>query len=157
MIVGDLLDHDLKTWEVVAFNTYDYDGDKTREWEIKSGDDLRFLEKGQDGSQVWWTLTERVDTGEIGGDPIGAIRRDEDPPEEVILDGVLYRATECSTGLFSPGGKGPEAEFVCWSYETDDGQILALNQWGENEFNAYRGAYVEEYQFTDILPGSQED
>ena len=156
MIVGDMLDYDLKTWQVVAFNTYDYEGDKTREWEIKSGDELRFLENGRDGSQVWWTLTELVETGQIGGDPVGAVRRGEDPPEEVILDGVLYRATECSTGLLYPDGKGPESEFVCWSYETDDGKMLALNQWGENEFNAYRGEYVEEYQFTDILPGSQE-
>ncbi len=44
MKVGYLVDYDLMTWEVVGYNTYDYDGFITREWELKSVNEVRFLE-----------------------------------------------------------------------------------------------------------------
>ena len=36
-----------------------------------------------------------------------------------------------------------------------DGRVLFVVQWGEQRFTAYEGEYVEEYSFTDILPGGE--
>ena len=39
-------------------------------------------------------------------------------------------------------------------YEDESGEkYLAIEQWGETEFEASLGQPVEEYQFSDILPG----
>ena len=42
-----------------------------------------------------------------------------------------------------------------WSYEDEEGEVyLGIEQWGEWDFDATVGKPVEEYQFTNILPGS---
>jgi hypothetical protein len=33
--------------------------------------------------------------------------------------------------------------------------VLTIEQWGDIQFEAYVGQYVEEYQFINILPGKQ--
>ena len=156
MIVGDLVDYDLKTWQVSGYNTYDYDGDKTREWELKVLDEVYCLETGQDQGETWWTFTRSVGYGAIVPDPREALRQEQDPPETVSYDGGTYYAVESTTGLLFAGGEdGDGAEFICWTYEGADGALLVLAQWGENEFTAHHGSYVESYQFIDVLPGGQ--
>ena len=46
-------------------------------------------------------------------------------------------------------------EFVSWNFEAQDGRLLFLVRWSEQRFSAYEGEYVEEYSFTDILPGGE--
>lgn len=153
MQVGYLVDCDLKTWEVVGYNTCDYEGFETQEWELRCGDELRFLEKGEDQ----WVLTTKIPLREIREEVAAAIANHGDPPEELHCLERTYKAVESSAGEFREGGKGLGREFVSWSYESADGErVLFVSQWGERDFRAYEGAYVEEYQFTDILPAPKE-
>ena len=167
MKVGFLVDNDLDTWEVIGVNVYDYDGFLTREWELRCGDEVRFLERAEDDGQIEWTLTRRVSLGEVEGDVAGAILDGGDPPEVVTYKNTTYNAVESSTGIQRPfddgageeGGSGDDedvgGEFVSWSYESEGRRVLYVLQRGEREFVAYEGEYVEEYQFTDILPATQ--
>ena len=42
---GYLVDYDLKTWEVSAYNYYDWsEGDISHEWQLRSGDQVVYLE-----------------------------------------------------------------------------------------------------------------
>ena len=43
MKVGYLVDHDLNTWQVIGINVYDYEGYPAREWELRCGDEVRFV------------------------------------------------------------------------------------------------------------------
>ena len=44
--------------------------------------------------------------------------------------------------------------FVSWDYEDEaEEQFLTIEQWGETKFDMQVGFKVEEYQFTNILPG----
>ncbi|MFQ5585121.1 MAG: DUF4178 domain-containing protein [Calditrichia bacterium] len=44
-----------------------------------------------------------------------------------------------------------------WDFiDEEDENFLTIEQWGETEFEAAMGYYVEEYQFTNILPGTGE-
>ncbi|MBT3880259.1 MAG: DUF4178 domain-containing protein [Candidatus Scalindua sp.] len=46
-------------------------------------------------------------------------------------------------------------EFLYWDYyDLSEEKTLTIEQWGEDKFDASVGNYVEEYQFTNILPGS---
>ena len=52
--VGYFLDYDLKTWEVTAYNVYDFsEGDKTHEWQLKSSEETVYLELESDDADYW--------------------------------------------------------------------------------------------------------
>jgi len=155
--VGYLVDFDLKTWEVIGYNVYDYDGFETREWELRCGEEVRFLELAVDDGQAEWVLTRKIGLRQLDPEVAAAIIDSGDPPEEVRLAGRPYLAVESSAGQMREGGGGRGHEFVNWSYESEEGErVLFISQWGERDFRAYEGEYVEEYQFTDILPGKKE-
>ncbi len=161
MLVGDLVDYDLKTWEVTSRCVYDYDGFPTQEWQLTAGDDVRFLERAEDDGRTEWTLTSGIDIGDIQEDVTGAIGADEDPSDVIHFGARAYEAVESDSGLqfdVQPSGTTDEdagKEFVIWSYEAEDGRVLFLVQWGERRFTAYEGESVKEYSFTDILPGGE--
>lgn len=154
---GYFLDFDLKTWEVTSHNRYDYDGDSTDEWELTASDDVRYLEREVDDEETW-VLYRKVNVTDIDEDVRTAIREDDDPPHTVTFEGTEYEAESSDAGLFyrdggtTPGGSGQE--FVNWTY-TDESEkkVLVIEQWGENEFAASAGEFVETYMFSSILPG----
>jgi len=153
MQVGCLVDYDLKTWEVVGYATCDYEGAQTREWELRCGDLLRYLEQDEET----WILSARISLRELSEPVAEVIARQGDPPEELHYQGRVYRAISSSAGEYVEGGKGLGREFVSWTYETADGdRVLFVSQWGERDYRAFEGEYVEEYQFTDILPAPKE-
>ena len=159
MRMGDLVDYDLKTWEVTARCVYDYDGFPTQEWQLTAGDDVRFLEREEEDGKVGWTLTRSIGLGDIQEDVTTALRADSDPPEAIHFESRQYEAVESNAGVQrdidadGSTSEGEGREFVNWSFETQDGRLLFLVQWSEQRFSAYEGEYVEEYSFTDILPG----
>ncbi|MFV1977228.1 MAG: DUF4178 domain-containing protein [Candidatus Scalindua sp.] len=60
-----------------------------------------------------------------------------------------------SGGYFCKGGGKERIEFLYWDYyDLSEEKTLTIEQWGEDKFDASVGNYVEEYQFTNILPGS---
>ncbi len=158
---GDLVDYDLKTWEVTGRSVYDYDGFPAREWQLTCGEEVRFLERSEEDGRVGWTLTRSIAIGDIDEDVTAAIAADEDPPGTLHFEGRRYAASESTAGvqwdLAGDGSKdeGSAREFVNWSYEAEDGRVLFVVQWGEQRFSAYEGENVEEYSFTDILPGGE--
>ena len=156
MKVGYMVDYDLKTWEVTGCSTYDYDGYLTAEWELTCGDDVRFLERSEEDGKTYWTLTRRIGINQIKERVVDVITREEDPPEEIHFEGELYTAVSSSAGVCREGESREGREFVVWEYEGGENRVLYISQWGERDFTAYEGEYVEGYQFTDILPGTQE-
>ncbi len=156
MAVGCLLDYDLKTWEVIAQATYDYDGLQSREWTLRSGDMVRFLEGYEEHGQMHWTLTREIHWSGLD-EKIGVqIAEEGDPPEDVRYENTDYAAVEATPGLYYEGNREDGREFVSWSYEGADGAVLFLSQWGEREFTAFVGHVVEQYQFSNILPAAKE-
>lgn len=161
MRLGDLVDYDLKTWEVTNRCVYDYDGFPTQEWQLSAGDDVRFLERAEEDGRTEWTLTRSIDIDEIQPDVIAAIGADEDPPDLVHFESRGYKGVESDSGMqfdVGPDGstrEGAGREFVSWSFASEDERVLFLVQWGEQRFRVYEGESVQEYSFTDILPGGE--
>lgn len=156
--VGYMVDYDLETWEVMGYNTYDYDGFVTREWELHAGREVRFLEVEEDDGQRQWTLSRSLPLGDIEEDVAALIAEADEPPEVVHWGGRTFKGVASDAGVYtrvSGGGSDSVAdrEFVAWTYEGDDGHLLFLSRYGERDLSAYEGQRVEEYQFTDILPG----
>ncbi len=153
MKVGYLVDYDMKTWEVIGYNTYDYDGFVTEEWVLKSVDKVAYLEREDSDGEVAWTLTENISLGKILENVIEHTLKNEDPPETLTLKERRYNLVESGAGLFRKGGEGPGQEFISWSYCDDsERDVLFITQYGERDFKPVVGEYVEEYQFTNVLP-----
>lgn len=151
---GWLVDYDLKTWEVTAKNCYDWgDGDKSYEWQLRSGDEVIYLELEYDDVEDWSVNRKIAFTSILGGGLKDSIASTGDPPEEVPHGGATYYMEEMAGGRFMKDCQGFGQEMLRWSYENEAGdRYLGIEQWGEEEFEASTGVPAEEYQFQNILP-----
>ena len=152
---GYLVDYDLKTWEVSAYNYYDWsEGDISHEWQLRSGDEVIYLEMESDDEEEW-SLNRKIAFSRLDSQIKKKILETGDPPEKIVFDGVTYYMEETAGGRFYRDGQGQGREVLQWSYQDDEGRsYLSIEQWGEEEFEATTGEPVEEYQFTNILPGN---
>ncbi len=155
---GYYLDYDMKTWEVLAVNTYDWgDNDITYEWQLQSHDDTLFLEMEND-DEMFWSISRKVPLRKLDQRIITQLKNGEDPPETLPFEGEVFYLEETGGGHFHADGAEQGREMLQWCYEDDDGtRFLTIEQWGETEFELSLGKKVEEYQFSDILPSGKTD
>lgn len=150
---GWLVDFDLRTWEVLARHRYDMgDGFEMIEWELRAGNDIRYLCREEDDG-VYWTLMKKVPLGAIDPGLKKHILEYEDPPKKLHYEGRDYEMVSYGGARFFKDGFPPPVPFIYWEYESSDGErVITVEQWGDTEFEASAGEYVEEYQFSNILP-----
>jgi hypothetical protein len=155
--VGYLVDYDMKTWEVTGYNKYDFgEGYTAEEWELTSGREKVYLERAED-DEVEWALSKKIPIGAIEGNIRQHIIEHDDPPEQIVCKGKTYYLDESGAGYMYEGGEGPRKEFIYWDFiDEEDEHFVTIEQWGETEFEAAEGFYVEEYQFSNILPSGKE-
>ncbi|KPA12419.1 hypothetical protein MHK_007383 [Candidatus Magnetomorum sp. HK-1] len=150
---GYFVDYDLKTWEVKAYNKYDWgSGEISDEWHLVSSDDAIFLEREVDDEEAW-LVTRKISFNKLGASVRSHILEHEDPPNEITYENRTYYLEDSAGGYFHPDGKSDSYELVSWTYEDDSGdRLLGIEQWGEQDFAAWVGIPAEDYQFTNILP-----
>jgi len=150
---GWLVDFDMKTWEVIARHRYDMgDGFEMIEWELRSGNEIRYLCREEDDG-IYWTLMKKVPLGAIDPGLKKHILQYEDPPQRLQYEGMVYEMVSYGGAKFFKNGMPPAVPFLYWEYESSDGtKVVTVEQWGDTEFEASAGEYVEEYQFSNILP-----
>ena len=82
------------------------------------------------------------------------IIENEDPPTKIEYKGKTFFLDESGAAYFLKDVKESRQEFVYWTFKDEkEENFVAIEQWGEEEFEASAGLYVEEYQFSNILPG----
>ncbi len=150
---GYMVDYDMKTWEIKAYDCYDWgDGDLSYEWQLQSFDEILYLELEHD-DEAYWSLNRKIAFRRLGPKVKQHILETGDSPEEIVYEGTVYYLEETSGGHFMKSCQGEGAEVLTWDYEDDDGNaFLSIEQWGEREFEASVGFPVQEYQFDNILP-----
>ena len=146
--------YDRKTWQVTAYNRYDFgDCEFKDEWELTSSSEKRYLERLED-DEVEWTLSKKIPIGKIDGNVSRHIIDHDDPPNQITVSGKTFYLDESGAVYMLPNGKGPRKEMIYWEFiDDDDENFVTIEQWGEKDFEAAEGFYVEEYQFSNILPG----
>ena len=152
--VGYFLDYDLKTWEVTEYNKYDWGDDVySYEWELTASDEVLYLEREDDEDEVEWTMVKKIPIRSIDSGLSEYIQEHEDPPKELKYEGETYYLDDNGGGYFCKGGGKEGAEFLFWDFvDKSEDLILSIEQWSEERFEASVGKYVEEYEFTNILP-----
>ena len=152
--IGFYLDYDLKTWEVTAYNRYDFgDGYYSDEWELTSGREKIYLERSED-DDVAWSVSQKLPIGMIDGNVTRHVIDNDDPPNQITVKEKTYYLDESSSAYMQKGGRGEKIGFIQWIFiDAEDESFISLEQWGEEDFEAAVGKYAEEFEFTDILPG----
>ncbi len=150
---GYMVDYDLKTWEVTAYNRYDFgEGYEAHEWELTSENEKVFLEYSHDDEEEY-DIAKPISIREIDGDVKNSIINNKKPPDKIVYQGTEYFRDESGTGHMYKDGKGSPEKFRYWDFiDKEDEKYITIEQWDEDEFEASSGYYVEEYQFTNILP-----
>ncbi|MEM6456611.1 MAG: DUF4178 domain-containing protein [Acidobacteriota bacterium] len=157
--VGYLVDFDDVTWTVTAHHRYRFsEGDEAEEWELTDNATRRYLTR-ETGDGVYWSLSKKIALGAIDTDVRGPILAGDEPPARIVYRGATLFLDESDGGRFfedaGPGRpRGEGKPFIAWTYiDEEDTVFLNVEQWGEREIEAAHGREVEEYQFTNILPG----
>jgi len=154
MLTGDMVDYDMKTWEVISRNRYDWGGEDSYEWQLRSSDDMFYLEFG-DEEEYEFSISRKIDINELDSEIFKEISSTDEAPEEIKYKDTKFYLSEISSGYFYEGCKGEGEPFVAYDYTSEDGNsYLTIEQWGERSFEASIGKDVEDYQFTNFLPGS---
>jgi hypothetical protein len=153
MKVGYFVNYDMKTWAVKGYSETDWgDGFISQEWELNNGDEQVFLEREKD-DEVYWSLY-RLYKDRDADALYKMIKKTDDLPDEIQVAGKTYYLEDSGAGYFCENGVRPGVECLMWSYEDESGdELFSVYQWDEDDFSAYIGMSVEEYQFTDITPG----
>ena len=154
---GYYLDYDMKTWKVMAVNTYDWgEGDISREWQLQCHDDTIFLEMETD-DEPFWSISRKVPLKKLDQHIILQLKSGGDPPPTLPFEGKIFTMEESGGCLFHANDAKEGREMFQWSYEDTSGtRFLTIEQWGEKDFELCLGKKVEEYQFSDILPSGEE-
>jgi hypothetical protein len=154
---GFYVDWDMKTWEVVSAGFYDWGGSEiTYEWQLKTADDTVYLEYESDDEE-YWSISRKINFGTLDPGIKKHIMEFGDPPDEITYNNHTYYLEETGAGHFFKDSRQTSGqELIAWNYEDEEGEkFLTVEQWGESSFEASTGFTVEEYQFTDILPGKR--
>ena len=78
----------------------------------------------------------------------------EDPPSRIVYKGKEYYLDNPCAGSMFPNGEGDGEEVIRWEFlDEDEENFLGIERWSETELAAATGFFVEDYQFSNILPG----
>jgi hypothetical protein len=155
--VGFMFDYDLKTWVITEEYEYDW-GDNyfTREYKLESSDDIAYLHIDYN-DEGFMTINKKLKIRALGEDIPEEIEKNKRPPKKIAYDGVDYLLDKESPGYFSDDPEDDDSwtEFISWDYYDADGKLVAcVEQWGEREFEASHGKVVNDFEITNILPGT---
>lgn len=92
---GDLLDYELKTWEVTSHTAYDDARWPEDEWRLESSGEARFLEyDSDDGGTFRLSRPAEIADVSVGGAPFLGAVREQDPPTTAAYKRDEYVLTE---------------------------------------------------------------
>lgn len=157
--VGFVFEYDLSTWEVQAVYEYDW-GDNyfTHEFKINNGAETFFLSLEED-DEVILSLSNKIKVKALGEEVLQKLMSTQKPPEKITYEGSEYQLEEEAPGYFNDLAKDKETweEFVAWDYSDQSGEkIITIEQWGEKEFEASAGKYIQTHEISNILPANRQ-
>ncbi len=143
--VGDILDMDGESWEVVDKGYYDYGDEIEWDWKIKSPSREGFLNKDEEGIYLFW----REEIHKISPYPPSYLKEHEDLPYEIKFDNIPYNLEYSGAAYYVKGDN--RSPVIIWDYENEKENILEILQWGDDDFEVFGGRRLEEWEIEDIL------
>ncbi|WP_027002355.1 DUF4178 domain-containing protein [Hugenholtzia roseola] len=155
--IGFVLDYELKTWEVKEHFVYDW-GDNyfTDTFLLHSGKDQLFLSVDDEDGELYLVVSQKLRVSLLTPPIAETVRQTGKPPLTLQYEGVEYYREEENYGYFRNVTKNrheDSCEMVEWVYLDKSGKnTLSIEQYDEEEFEASKGFYIEEFEISNILP-----
>lgn len=153
--IGWFLEYDDVEWQVIEEFEYDW-GNEHFSFEYLLADEKNnkiYLSLEQDDELVCKIFRKlrfsRLKEADEIEDMVTTIGK---PPRQLTVEGIpFYRETE-TPGYFRNTKQQKSVEFIVWEYVDDtEKQILNIEQWGDDEFEAAMGYIVPEYKFRHFV------
>ena len=152
---GFVFEYDLKTWVVKA--AYDYDWGNnffSREYKIDNGEQQFFLSVEND-DELSLSISKKIKIRLLDENIPEYISKNEKPPATLIYKNKKYYLDEENPGYFKDVENKTDnwAELISWTYyDEEDENIITIEQWGDDEFDASAGKVIKEFEISNILP-----
>ncbi len=143
--IGDVIELDGEVWEVKSRGYYDYGDD--REWDFKICSPTRegFLNKDEDGLYFF----VKDDLKKLSLDLISYLKSHDDLPSDIIFDNKKYKLVFSSAAYYVK--EGHRSPVIIWDFESEDGKLLEILQWGDEDFEIYSGRRLEEWEIENVF------
>lgn len=152
---GFIFDYDLSSWEVI--NTYKYDWGNhffTQEYKISDGHQTLFLNVEEE-DELSLSLGKKIKLSDIAKNFSTELINNQKPPQEIIFQNETFILEEESPGYFLDTSReySDWEEFISWDFIGNKSQqILTIEQWAKNEFEASLATKIKEFEISNILP-----
>lgn len=154
--IGFIFEYDMDSWEVKEAGEYDWGANCfTREFKVTNGNDIRYFDVEEDDELElsWMKKLKLVHIDESLQDLLISAQQ---PPKKLQVNGIDFYFEEVSTGYFQKGLDRDEnswEEYRCWDFEDKSGDnLLSIEQWDDEVFEAAIGKSVREFEISNILP-----
>ncbi len=155
---GFVVDYDMKSWVVKEEYEYDWGNNLfSYEYKLDCGNDSVYLTIEED-DELGLYLMRKIKVRALDENLPEYIEKNQSPPSKIVYGGKTFLKDNERPGYFSNLTKKEDAtEFISWDYycETDEKEIISIEQWGEREFEAAHGHKVQEHSFSSILPANK--
>lgn len=153
---GGYLDYNLETYRVEKKSVFEENGQKSFEWHLvgdKSGKHMFLGYEKEDGREFWY-ITEKIANRQLDEGTWDQFASD-DGPEKLCVEGINFYGVHSGAGYFYESEESIDREeMIYWTYEDRSGEdILTIEQWGENSFELYKGRYVDDTDFYNLIQG----
>lgn len=150
---GFVFDYDLKSWVVKKAYEYDWGNNNfSLEFVIENENESYYMSVEED-DEVEISLSKKIKLREIDEDLPEYIQRHETPPKTLDYKGKRFFMDGESMGSMREIGQKEISNLISWDfYSEDEKEIISIEQWGENDFEASKGFYVDESEFSNIYP-----
>lgn len=157
---GYFVDYNFKTWRVEAWYEYDWGNDYfTDEYKLTAIGEREsiFLHVEEKDTGLECTITQPINIHQIEENVVDYIKLNETPPTRLTFKGKTYYKHGEGVGYFRNTDTDKWEELISWTYYDDSKkELLNIEQWGPEDFEAHIGIVVDEYSFSNILASTEE-
>ena len=147
--VGDVIDYYMKSWETQEEGVYDWgNNESSKEFKLNSGDEVLYLSIYED-DELEISVFSKITWSAIDGDLRSTINQYNEPPRELVKDGVKYYLTDNGMARYRSLTKDKGwSNFAYWDYEDEsEDKIVSIESW-DGDFEISAGEYVEPFEFS---------
>ncbi len=153
---GGYVDYDLETYRVEKKSVYEEDSNRSFEWHLVGENNGKHLYLGyeKDDGREYWYITEKIPNRQLSEQTWDLFAKD-DAPEHLCVDGINFYGDHSGASHFYPTENSiDKEELIYWDYEDRSGEdILTVEQWGEHDFELYKGRYINDTDLYNIIQG----
>ncbi len=142
---GDILEMEGDSWEVVDRGYYDYGDEREWDWKIASSTKEGFLNQDEEGIYLFW----REDIKKVFPHPPSYLKENEDLPYTIKFDTRSFELEFSGAAYYVKGEE--RSPVIIWDYADEEGNILEILQWGDDDFEVFLGRKIEEWEIEDVF------